>query len=277
MVFFMPEWISKALMSAGLLALCWSLLRAHSPQLRRLGVWMLALSLGLLIWLWTGSLMMAVVGWVLWFALPVIQAGIASRRLRFSLKRKLIEGTLPPDEFPELPLASRELRDFEFQGGADFWLRPSPQDQAYRIFYHPEDRIIAALAHIIQEPIRVRYLMLVTRDRDGHVWITWDYPFAYGFKLPPHFNVYRCTEAETIAELLDQHRTFLSLNEVQTETSPEDDAWIKSFMEDIFAMTMTYNVELGLLERSEETEEVRYSWKGTFFIARQVLREVVMG
>lgn len=220
---------------------------------------------------------MAALGWVLWFTLPVMQAGIASRRLRFSINRKLIKGTLPPEEFPDLSATTRELRDFEFQGGGDFWLRPSPQDQAYRIFYHPGKQTVAALAHIIQGPMQVRYLMLLTRDSEDHIWITWDYPFAYGFELPPHFNVYRCTEAETISELLEQHRAFLELNEVQADTPLEDDTWIKSFMEEIFSSTMTYNVQLGLLERSNEAEELRYSWKGTFYIARQVLREVVMG
>jgi hypothetical protein len=273
----MPDWFSKLLISAGLLALSWSFLRAQSQGMRRVGVWLLALSLGLLIWLWTGSLAMGMLGWVLWFALPVVQAGMASRRLRFSLDRQLVEGTLLPEEFPDLSGASRELRDFHFQGEGDFWLRPSPQEQAYRIFYHPDDRMIAALAHIIQGPMQVRYLILVTEDADGNVWITWDYPFAYGFKLPPHFKVYRCNGTETISELIDQHREFLSINEVKPKEASGESASIKEAMEKIFSSTMTYNIQVGMLEPSGGDEELRYSWKGTLYIAGQVLREVVMG
>lgn len=271
----MPDWLSQLLISMGLLALCWSFLRAPHPAWRRIGLWMLVISLGLLIWLWTGSWAMGLLGWVIWFAVPILQAVVASRRMRFSLNRRLEEGFLSPEHFPDLSSLTRDLRDQGFESFEDFWLKPSPQEQAYRIGRHESEPVIVALAHIIQGPVQLRYLMFITPDKEGNHWVTWDYPLAYGFKLPPAFKVYRYVDGESVGELMDQHRAFMEINEVQSPALPENADAIRETMEKIFSGTMAYNLKVGLLEQSDSGDEVRYSWRGSLYLAGQVFRDVI--
>jgi hypothetical protein len=273
-----PSWFSELLVLTGLLVLAIACFRAPNSVVRRIGVWIIFSMIGLAIWFWTGLWYLVVLGLLSWFVIPVAQAAMTSRKLRFSLKRKLTPGALDADEFPEVHPVSTELRDLGFVRDSDHWLQPSPLDQGFRIFRHTEENISAALAVVRQGAISLSYLIFATKDAQGDYWITWDYPLAYGLKMPPHFKVHRCLEAETVGELAEQHREFLKLNEVKMSAADTDQASAREFFDQLFKDTMSYNLTVGVLHKEAADEDaIRYSWRGTFFIAWQVLVEVVRG
>lgn len=277
-----PKWLSEILVLAGLVVLACACLRARAPMIRRLGIWIIWGTIGMAIWYWTDRWYLVLLGLAAWFAIPVGQATLMSRRLRFSLKRKLTPGDIDGEEFPELYPISNELRDLGFKRNSDLWLKPSPMEQGFRIFRHTEDSISAAVAVVRQGGLSLSYLIIASEDQDGTFWITWDYPLAYGLKMPPNFRIYRCLEARSVTELVGQHRSFLEINEVKLKDMNRGEkdlsAFNRSFFDRLFKETMNYNLKCGLLHQERRDEEViRYSWRGTFFIAWQVLIEVVRG
>ncbi|MEM1157630.1 MAG: hypothetical protein AAF649_02850 [Verrucomicrobiota bacterium] len=273
-----PTWMSELLILAGLLVLAIACFRARNLWVRRTGVWIIFSMIGLAIWFWTGLWYLVALALASWFIIPVMQAALTARKLRFSLKRKLTPGPLDPDEFPEIHPVSSELRDLGFLRDSDQWLKPSPLDQGFRIFHHAEDNISSALAVVRQGAVSLSYLIFATKDQDGAYWITWDYPLAYGLKMPPHFKVHRCLEAETVSELHDQHCEFLRINEVSVTTRNASLSDAGQCFDQLFQDTMQHNLSVGVLHQEPDNqEEIRYSWRGTFFIAWQVLVEVVRG
>jgi len=273
-----PSWMSELLVLAALLVLAIACFNVDRLPVRRVGVWIIFGMIGLAIWFWTGLWYLVVLALASWFIIPVTQAALTARKLRFSLERKLTPGSLDPDEFPEIQPVSSELRDLGFLRDSDQWLKPSPLDQGFRIFHHTENNISAALAVVRQGAVSLSYLIFATQDKDGDFWITWDYPLAYGLKMPPHFKVHRCLEAETVTELFHQHQDFLKINEVSSSLPDTDNASARSFFDQLFRDTMKHNLNVGVLhQESSNTEEIRYSWRGTFYIAWQVLVEVVRG
>jgi len=259
----------------GLLLLSWSFLRSELLWKRKVGVWFLPLTLAVVMWIWTSSILLALMALVLWFGLPLFQATIASRKLRFSYQRKLETASLSLEECPGLHQASQEVREGDFDFMGDYWLKPSPQEQAFRLFQHRTKAISGAVALVRQGPFQLIYRILATRSQDGALWMTWDYPLAYGLEMPPGFNIYRYLDAEDVTELVDQHDAFLELNEVKAGLESDGSASVYALFEEIFQTTMVHNLKVGMLKRADESDEIRYTWKGTFFLLRQVLREVV--
>ncbi|MEM6884792.1 MAG: hypothetical protein AAF571_07140 [Verrucomicrobiota bacterium] len=270
--------MSELLALAGMLLLAIACFRGRSLWVRRTGVWIIFGMIGLAIWFWTGQWYLVALALASWFLIPVVQAALTARKLRFSPDRKLTPGPLDPDEFPEIQPVSSELRDLGFVRDSDQWLKPSPLDQGFRIFHHSEDDISSALAVVRQGVVSLSYLIFATKDKDGAYWITWDYPLAYGLKMPPHFKVHRCLEAETVTELYDQHREFLKINEVAVKGSDDESSGASQCFDQLFRDTMKHNLNVGVLhQEASNQDEIRYSWRGTFYIAWQVFVEVVRG
>lgn len=219
-----------------------------------------------------------VVGAVLWLSLPVAQAIVLSRRLRFGLQRTLESSDFEPLEIPDLLDVSNEIRSLGFEQSGDFWLNGSPLRQGYRLFHHPEQRLYAAIAIMTHGEVSLLYVLFLSKSIDGTLWLTWDYPFTYVLRPPPSLQVYRCLEADSIKTLMEQHAAFLSINEQSMArlclTSGPDAVPCFS---DLLTGTLAYNLRLGLLRHGEQRDTLRYSWRGTAFLSWCVLREMFVG
>lgn len=263
---------SLALIAAGCL-------QAEHLMVRRIGLWLILATILVALWFLFGHPLALIVGILLWFSLPVGQAIIVSRRLRFGRERTLETAHFAPEEFPDLPEASKELRDLGFVEVGDYWLAGAPIQQGYRIFCHPEHRIYGAATVVTTGGVSLLYLVFISRAGDGTIWMTWDYPFTYALQTPPDLKVYRCLEADSIATLLDQHRSFLEVNEIATEScQPVEPDQAESFFAQMFSTTLDYNLRIGVLKNQGGSDgHLRYSWRGTVFLSWQVLREMVVG
>jgi hypothetical protein len=275
----MNGWLSDLLVCLGLLVFSLACFQSASLWIRRVGLWVIFGTIGLGLWFWTSHWGAVAAGLLAWFVIPVGQAMYLSRKLRISHDRKLSQEGLDAEEFTELPQLTRDLREQGFVLDSDYWLRPSPFDQGYRLFRNEGEGTYAAIAVARQGSVHLSYLLFTTPASDGGIWITWDYPLAYGMQMPPHFNIHRYLGAMSVREMHEQHRAFLLLNEVRPapEAAGGREA-ARAFFEDMFRQTIKHNLEAGLLYRKKEgSGELAYSWRGTLFISWQVLVELVRG
>ena len=273
----MQEWAFDLLLCSAVLLLALACFQSERSWIRRAGLWLIFGGIGLGVWLWTGNITMVIAAVAAWFVVPVGQAVYLSRKLRFSSQRQLNPGRIEPSEFEDLAGLTSELRNLDFVQEADYWLEPSPVEQGYRLFVHRDESVYAAISIIRQGGISLYYTMFLTPDSSGNIWMTWDYPLAYGLKMPPGFKIYRCLEARSSAELLSQHHEFLNINQAR---QPDRDSVREAgcFFDEIFKSTLRYNLSIGLLRNTESGKgDVVYTWRGTFFISWQVLVELVTG
>lgn len=231
-------------------------------------------TVALALWFWSRDWVFALGGVALWFIIPAVQALVFSRGIRFSPERHLVHGPIDLEEFPEVNGLTRDLRGEGFVSTGDHWLRPSPFEQGYRLFRHKEDAIDAALAVVRQGSVSLSYLILVSRDANGQYWITWNYPLAYGMRMPPEVFIHRFPEAESFAELLEQHREFLRVNGVTPEFPGESRP--EERFEAFFESVLEHNRQIGLLQETDNGS-LAYSWKGSVFIGWQVFCQAVRG
>jgi hypothetical protein len=268
-------WVYKWLCCIGLVLLAYALMHSNLSWLRRLGLWLVFATLGLAVWFVTESRLLALIALVGWFVWPLVYAVYASRRLRFSLSRRLIKERQEVEDFEDWMSLSEDLRNAGFDLDGEYGLKPSPIDYGFRLFQHREKNRVAGLGLVRQGGMALSYVLVVSRADDGTLWVTWDYPMPYGLKMPPHLNLFRCLEVASVEELLAQHEEFLALNEV---VESAEKAEPKEVFDAMFGDTMRYNLNIGLLRASKKSEEeILYSWRGTLFITWQVLRDMVSG
>ncbi|MEM9445938.1 MAG: hypothetical protein AAGA18_11380 [Verrucomicrobiota bacterium] len=274
----MELWAIKIGIVLGLIAVGSILLQYQETWKRKLGVWFFIATFGAIIWFLTNSGIATTAAIVSYFAFPIGQAFMASRRMRFSPERQLKPGILNIQEFEEVHFITQEFKQENFSVEGDHWLKPSAVDRGFRLLKHREKPLYGAVAVAQQSSINLVYTMLGSRATDGSVWITWDYPLPFGFKMPPHCCFYRCLEADSIKELIAQHEAFTEINKVKVGSEDEQKKDVKEFFDEIFKSTMDYNLKIGMLKyTNSENGEVLYSWKGTAFITWQVLREMLIG
>jgi hypothetical protein len=271
----MSPWVLELGMCLGLVVLAFVMFSSGKPVLRRLGGWVLMSSTGLALWFWTRNGLAALLGVVVWFVLPVGQAVWMSRRLKCAANRKLESGHFDSQEIPEIDVLTTELRRLDFKWEGDFWLKPAIVEQGYRLLIHEKENTYATIAVIRYGGAALVYAMFLTPAADGTIWLTWDYPLAYGLKMPPHVVMYRCLDATTLPELCEQHRQFISINTIQNASTLKP---TPEFFDKFFDSLIQYNLTAGMLmASSRKSDEISYTWRGTAFVSWQVFREVVLG
>jgi|GEM_PF-761780 len=275
----MPGWVLEFSICVVLVVMAFAMFQSPYVGLRRFGSYTLMFASGLSVWFWTQhSFVAALCGVSLWFVLPMGQAVWISRQLKFSSSRFMEPGELGLEEFPELLDLDGEVRRLGFQTDREYWLRPSPIDQGYRVYYHIERRVFATIALVRQGPAVISYLIFLTPGENGTVWITWDYPLAYGLKLPPEVMVHRYLDSSSLMELFEQHLEFLKINEVPATHEPPVVEQGPKLIQQLFDNTLRYNLREGLLRQVENNAgEVNYTWRGTAFVSWQVFMEIIRG
>ncbi|MDR0533293.1 MAG: hypothetical protein LBH01_04995 [Verrucomicrobiales bacterium] len=273
----MNSWMLNLGICLALLLGAYTFLQSERPWLRRIGVWLIFASIGAAAWFITDSWVVVAVSLLCWFIIPVVQAAYLSRTLRFSRESALTPGTLQEQDLEELRIITGELRELDFVLDRDYWLEPSPVRHGFRLFQHREKPVYAAISVIRQGQFSLLFLQFVTIDEQGNYWITWDFPLSYNMKMPPELQVYRCLEAHDSAELFSQHEEYLRLNEVHPhngEQLPE----APQFFNRINEAMIRYNLHIGMLRHYPQASgQIGYSWRGTWYLSRKVLWEMVAG
>lgn len=211
-----------------------------------------------------------------WFLLPWLEILTRIRRLRLPLDKNLRQKMPPPrEDFPALEDLSAELEEVGFEHVEDAGWDWEDYQQFFRLYYREEDRSQAAICLIDQGSISFSYLSVSSRTRNGAVLTTWNYPFSHSLKLVPQLKINRLRSEQTFFELYESHKAFLKRNSISIDQL--DDLVPEQIQEEIqkdLRAQITHNLAKGVLTQTAEGQ-IRYSWRGLFFIWFQFLRDLV--
>ena len=227
-------------------------------------------------WLPNGSIGTGLLAVSVWLLIPWLEILFRIRHLRLPISRILKDQRPPSREiFPDLDALTSEVESHGFEHLEDTGWQWEKQEQFFRLFHRPEDRLQAAICSIEQDNVAFFYLSVATRTTDGQLWTTWNYPFSHVLKPAPHFHFHRASAYEDFDEILAQHRSFLLKNRVESESILDlDMEALREAMQNDLRKQIDHNLHAGLLLKSDD-DQVRYSWRGLFFIWVQFVRDVV--
>jgi hypothetical protein len=221
-------------------------------------------------WLW------GFVGAMSWLFLPWLEILTRIRALRLP-KEKRLRPKSPPssDTFPALSEITREIEEEGFVQIGDAGWDWEDYRQFFRLFYREEDRAQAAICLNEQRDFSFYYLRISSRAKGGTVWTTWNYPLSYGLKLTPLFQINRQRPDRSFWQLYQSHREFLRRNGVNPAAiDPLDEEQIETEMENDLRDQIAHNIHKGVLKQTA-AGDVKYSWRGMFYLWCQFLVDLV--
>ena len=257
-----------------------SLLQLETISYRKIGMALIWLASGLAAYAMSGSVALAITVLALWIFFPLWEMVFVLRQLRVPRHRELADARAPRDEFEELAGMTQALVDAGFEQLDECRLQPAEHEQYYRIFVRQDGRTQATVGYIAQGPIGFHFVAFTSNGKDGRRWVTWDYPLTYGLVMPPNTAVYRALHCQDVAELYQAHLNFLEINDV-----PPDDLVAgertreaaRARLEETLNQQIEYNISRGYLApvTGPDEENFCYSWRGTLYVAGQVLRDLL--
>jgi hypothetical protein len=256
------------------------LLNLQVPLCRKLGMGLIWLASAAAAYFLTRSMIMAGAMLLAWVLFPVWEMVFVLRQLRVPRHRGLSDARAPRDAFHELSDLTHDLRDAGFEQLDECRLSPSDHEQYYRIFDRGDGLVQATLGYIAQGAIGFHFLAFASQGKDGRRWVTWDYPLTYGLSMPPNFALYRALHCETTADLCQAHLDFLAVNEVTesdlvaSEKTPQA---ARARLEQTLNQQIEHNISRGYLAPAAhaDAENFSYSWRGTLYVAGQILRDLL--
>jgi hypothetical protein len=257
-----------------------TLLQLQSIGFRKVGLGFLWLASGLGVYAVFGSIFWACAVLMLWVLFPLWEMVFVLRQLRVPRYRELADARAPRDEFEELSELTGAMLDAGFEQLDECRLRPAEHEQYYRIFIRQDGLVQATIGYIAQGPIGFHFIAFTSQSKDGRRWVTWDYPLTYGLVMPPETAVYRALHCQDVPDLYQAHLDFLAANDIPEETllavEPTRDA-ARARLEENLNQQIEYNISRGYLSpvTKRDNENFCYSWRGTLYVAGQVLRDLL--
>jgi hypothetical protein len=247
---------------------------------RKIGLVMVWLASGLGAHALTGSILLSCAMLTAWILFPLWEMVFVLRQLRVPRHRELSDARAPRDEFEELSEMTGALADAGFEQLDECRLRPAEHEQYYRIFIRADGLVQATIGYIAQGPIGFHFVAFTSHGRDSRRWVTWDYPLTYGLVMPPETAVFRALHCQTVPDLYQAHLDFLAANDVANEelvaVEPTRDA-ARARLEENLNQQIEYNISRGYLSpvAKRDEENFCYSWRGTLYVAGQVIRDLL--
>ena len=252
-------------------------LRSFSPLFfQKIGTFGILITSFLIGWLFTGYWIVGLFLGSSWLLLPWLEILTRVRRLTLPTEKSLRHKSPPNAEaFPALNELTDEIEGERFEHVEDAGWDWDDYQQFQRLFYKTDDRTQAAVCLIEQNGVAFFYLRIDSRAKDGRIWTTWNYPFSYNLMLVPQLRVNRVRNDQSFLSLYESHRDFLRGNGIITEDlEPLDAEKKQAEIAKDFRSQISHNLTAGVLKQNA-AGEVRYSWRGLFFIWFQFLRDFV--
>ena len=267
---------SQILIVLGTIALSMGLRTMAHPALRKVGALGVLVTSFLIGWLFSGSWEAGVFCASSWLLLPWLEILTRVRKLTLPLEKNLRHKSPPQaDAFPALGEITEEVEGEGFEHVDDVGWDWKNYAQFFRLFYKGAERSQAAICLIDQHNAAFYYLSISSRAQDGTIWTTWNYPFSYSLKLVPQWRVNRLRGEVTFFEMYESHRHFLHMNRVAVaDLADLDPEAIQLDIQKDLRAQITHNIASGILKQ-DAAGDVRYSWRGMFFIWMQFLRDLV--
>lgn len=257
-----------------------SLLQLDTVSYRKIGMALIWLASGLAAYSVSGSIPLAITILAAWIFFPLWEMVFVLRQLRVPRHRELADARAPRDEFEELAGMTQALVEAGFEHLDECKLRPAEHEQYYRIFVREDGLTQATIGYIAQGPIGFHFVAFTSNSKDDRRWVTWDYPLTYGLVMPPSTAVYRALHCQDVGELYQAHLDFLQANDVRPDdlvACERTREAARTRLEETLNQQIEYNISRGYLApaKGPDEENFCYSWRGTLYVAGQVLRDLL--
>lgn len=211
-----------------------------------------------------------------WFFLPWVDILTRIRSMRLPLDKPLRHRHPPSrDAFPHLASFTEEIEGEGFVQTNDTGWDWDDMSQFVRVFYHEEVRAQAGVYYNEQRHIAFTYIGVSTRTRDGHIYTSWNYPFASTMRIAPQIHLNHVSDVNTFSQLLDAHETYLDRQQIKADQIQAiDPAEIRPLLEKELRLQIDHNLDQGLI-RLSGNGTFRYSWRGLVFLWCQFLKDMV--
>jgi len=249
----------------------------QTKLLRKLGLLVYFLASGFLLYILTGSIWAGIGALSLWFLLPWVELLTRVRNMRLPLDNKL-QHRFPPNEdhFPNADKMIAALEDAGFEHAKNCGWDWAGASQSYQFFWNPEERCVAAVCFCQQEKITFSFVTITSRDMNGYMWRSTNYPFASTLKEIPQVwqNQIGCG-VQSMAAMLANHHYFIGLHGAKHDDLciPCPDS-VEEAVEDDMRKQIEYNVQQGLIVLTDDGH-FKYSFKGLFFVWKQFVKDMV--
>lgn len=267
----------ETLIVCGLLVLAVALRTARTPGIRKLGaLTFLGVTFSLLYFL-TGSLVGGLVGALLWFFLPWVELLTRIRRMRLPVENRLNHQPIPNISFfPNAPQAVAAMEEAGFEHVSDCGWEWDGMHQFFRLFWHPEERAVAAICLCEQSDVAFAFISITSHDSDGSIWRTTNFPFAPTLRCPPgvRWNHVPCGR-NCFHQILHDHRAYLAkLNIPVSQLRVPDPDEIENQIELEMRRQLDHNLATGIIRLTGDGH-FQYSKRGLFFLWGQFIKDMV--
>lgn len=262
------------ILGLGLLLTSWVLAPAFPGYRwpRRVAPWLRLLALGVVGWAY-GQLAGVAAMLLCWLLLPWLELGTRVRQLRLPQRVELRRRPLPsPELFPALREQSREIEEHGFARVADLGWDGAGQKQFLRLFRHEDGQRITALHCLEQGSFAFSFASISQVDESGKLWRSSTSPLPAGLRQLPDQRLQRLPDCRDFAELLDAQENLVSAAPHAWRNLDAED--LPQLFENETCRQLDHNRDRGLL-RATAAEELRYTWRGLWYLYGQVLRQLL--
>ncbi len=267
----------ETLIVIGLLVLAAALRSYRKTLARKLGAMVFVATAFLVLYFPTRSIWAGVCGAGVWLLLPWVELLTRIRRMRQPLDNRLQRRTLPdPAFFPNAPEAAAAMAEAGFEHASDCGWEWDGMKQFFRLFWHPEERAVAAVCLCEQTEIVYSFIAILSRDDEGRLWRTTNYPFSPTLKCPPHvrWNHVPC-HRNCFHQILRDHRAFLaSAGVLKDDLRVPDPDEIDAEIEREMRIEIDHNLALGIIRLTGDGH-FEYSKRGLVFLWGQFVKDMV--
>ncbi len=261
----------------GFIVLAVALRSSRTNCLRKLGALAMLVASFFLFFALTGSLWGGLAGAALWFFLPWIELLTRIRRMRLPLDNRLRHRNIPnPSFFPNATEAAAAMEEEGFEHVSDCGWEWAGMQQFFRIFWHPEERAVAAVCLCEQSDVAFAFISITSHDADGKIWRTTNFPFEPTLKCPPNvrWNHVPC-ERSCFHRILADHREYLGRLKIPAERlrmpDPEE---IEDSIEQEMRNQVEHNLAAGIIQLTGDGH-FQYSKRGLVFLWGQFIKDMV--
>lgn len=266
----------ETLIVIGLFVLAVGLRSARTKPMRKLGaLTFLAATFSLFYFLFGCRVWGGLLGIALWLFLPWFELLTRIRRMKLPLDNRLQHRGIPdPYHFPNAPEAAAAMEEAGFDHVSDCGWEWAGMRQFFRLYWHPEERAIAAVCLCEQSDVAFAFISITSHDADGRIWRTSNFPFAPTLRCPPdlRWNSVPCCKG-CFHQILDDHRAYLTRSKADRLLMPDPDE-IEDLIEKEMRSQVSHNLERGIIRLTGDGH-FRYSARGLFFLWGQFLKDMV--
>ncbi|MGJ8671857.1 hypothetical protein [Rubritalea sp.] len=245
---------------------------------RKLGALIYLLSTGLVTYFLTdGNIPLSIATIFIWFFLPWLELISRVRKMRIPLDNRLNEQRRPQlSDFPEAYHTISELEEIGFEHSSDYGWDWANTSQHYSFYWHPEERVVVAVSLCKQSNIAFSYVTVSSRNSDGKIYRTSNFPFSPTLKNSPNvaWNQIACRHC-SLPSILAYHQKFIQKkgDSLDTLMMPDPDL-LDSEVESDMRDQIRFNLKTGIITPTEN-DNFRYSFRGLCYLWRQFIKDMI--